>query len=319
MDDATLNPVPDARQEHEHDLLQIVELLAAKLGQPDGDPVALDGGITNRNYRACLGGRDYVIRVPGKDTSLLGIDREAERAANECAAAVGVAPAVAAFIADPACIVTLFAAGRGADPAALREPETLKLVATTLSTIHTRCAPLASTFDSFRIVEAYAAVAVERTGEEPRFEEAHQRAALIEAALAGPEHEPVPCHNDLLAGNFIIDGDHLWIVDWEYAGMGDRYFDLANFSVNNELEGEAEEELLATYFGAPPAPAQIASLRLMRFMSDFREAMWGVVQGSVSELEFDFAAYADRHFDRLRETASDPRFEGWLEDCRAAG
>ena len=62
----------------------------------------------------------------------------------------------------------------------------------------------------------------------------------------------MPCHNDLLAANFIAGPERLWIVDWEYAGMGDRYFDLANFAVNNEL-GEADEEaLLGDYFGEPP-------------------------------------------------------------------
>jgi hypothetical protein len=54
----------------------------------------------------------------------------------------------------------------------------------------------------------------------------------------------------------------------------------------------------------------------MRFMSDFREAMWGVVQGTVSDLDFDFAEYADKHFVRLRETAADPRFADWLRDAR---
>ena len=74
--------------------------------------------------------------------------------------------------------------------------------------------------------------------------------------------------------------------------MGDRYFDLANFAVNNELGEGAEEELLGDYFGEPATPRRLAALRLMRFMSDFREAMWGVVQGVVSELDFDFGDYA---------------------------
>ena len=56
----------------------------------------------------------------------------------------------------------------------------------------------------------------------------------------------------------------------------------------------------------------------MRFMSDFREAMWGVVQAVVSELEFDFVDYHERHFDRLRETAADPRFRGWLLEAADA-
>ena len=118
----------------------------------------------------------------------------------------------------------------------------------------------------------------------------------------------MPCHDDLLAANFIRGADQLWIVDWEYAGMGDRYFDLANFAVNNGLDEAQQETLLEAYFAEPPDERALATLRLMRFMSDFREAMWGVVQGVVSELDFDFADYHSKHFDRLPRPAADPRF-----------
>ena len=94
--------------------------------------------------------------------------------------------------------------------------------------------------------------------------------------------------------NFIDDGERTWIVDWEYAGMGDAYFDLANFTVNNELDADGERALLDGYGGGDPR-----ALMLMRFMSDFREAMWGVVQQGISELDFDYAGYARRHLDRL--------------------
>ena len=113
----------------------------------------------------------------------------------------------------------------------------------------------------------------------------------------------MPCHNDLLALNFIDDGSRIWIVDWEYAGMGDAYFDLANFAVNNELDEDGERALLAAYGGGDPA-----ALTVMRFMSDFREAMWGVVQQGISELDVDFVAYAKSHFERLQRTAADLRF-----------
>ena len=113
-----------------------------------------------------------------------------------------------------------------------------------------------------------------------------------------------PCHNDLLTANFIDDGSRIRIVDWEYAGMGDVFFDLANFAVNNGL-GEAEStELLHAYFGEV-TPAHERSLPLMRFMSDFREAMWGVVQQALSDLDFDFRGYADQHFERLERTAAE--------------
>ena len=73
------------------------------MGEPEGEPEPLEGGITNRNFRARFGGADYVIRVPGKDTALLEIDREAERIANERAARIGIAPPVAAMLDDPQC------------------------------------------------------------------------------------------------------------------------------------------------------------------------------------------------------------------------
>ncbi len=198
-------------------------------------------------------------------------------------------------------------------------PSTLRTVATALGRIHDGAAapdPCAS-FDSFRIVETYAATATERGASiPPAYEEAHALAGRIEAALTGPEHEPVPCHNDLLAANFIRgEADHVWIVDWEYAGMGDRYFDLANFTINNELDASDERELLHHYFDQTPSAAQLASLALMKYMSDFREAMWGVVQSAVSELDFDFTGYATKHFDRMAQTASVPDFERALEEA----
>ena len=117
-------------------------------------------------------------------------------------------------------------------------------------------------------------------------------------------------------GVTIDDGASIRIVDWEYAGMGDRFFDFGNFAVNHQLSEGDEGRLLSAYFGRLTA-AQHARLRLMRLMSDYREAMWGVLQQAISELDFDFAAYAGKHFDRLLTAAGDPRYDDWLR--QAAG
>jgi thiamine kinase-like enzyme len=320
MNDATLNPEPDARQGPGADLARIVELLEPTLGQVGGKPVSLEGGITNRNYRATFGDRSYVIRIPGKDTHMLGIDRGAEAVANKAAAAAGVAPPVAAVLTDPPVFVTEFLDGRPLEARELRRAETLAGIAAALRAVHQIDTKFTTDFSAFRIAEDYATTTLERGGTVPaRFDEALTCAREIEGTLTGPEHDPVPCHNDLLAANFICAEERVFIVDWEYAGMGDRYFDLANFAVNNELGEGGEESLLGAYFGAPPTTAQLASLRLMRYMSDFREAMWGVVQEVVSDLDFDFAAYAERHFDRLSETWVDPRFKDWLREVSEDG
>ena len=156
------------------------------------------------------------------------------------------------------------------------------------------------------MVEAYCATATTHGVAVPaEYTTAKEVADRIEQARG--VQPPVPCHNDLLNANFITDGERIWIVDWEYAGMGDRFFDLANFSVNHELSADENEELLRLYFGEA-SEDDVRSLTLMRFMSDFREAMWGVVQQGISELDFDFAEYAGSHFERSRATAADPAF-----------
>src|SRR6476620_8579520 len=299
------------------ELGRIVQTLSPKLGEPEGEPRALEGGITNRNYLVTLGGNRYVIRVPGKDTSLLGIDRSAEREANENAAAIGVAPRVVAQLDDPPCLVTEFVECREMTPEDLREPETMRSVIGSLRKVHDSGANLPTIFDSFRVVEDYRATAEGRGGEIPdAFDEAHEQARAIEQALSGSEHDPVPCHNDLLAGNFLRGSERIWIVDWEYAGMGDRYFDLANFAINNELEESQHSELLGDYFSEDASPRRVATLRLMLFMSDFREAMWGVVQTVASDLDFDFKDYSATHFERMRKTAENDSFDGWLQEAR---
>jgi thiamine kinase-like enzyme len=298
---------------------QIVQQLAPQLGEPEGQSRPLEGGITNRNYLVTLGGKAYVVRVPGKDTDLLGIDREAERQANESAAQLGIAPPVAAMLTDPPALVTEFVEGEGMSEKDLQDPATVARIAPELRRMHDSGTTLPTEFDTPRIAEDYAGIARERGVEiPPAYEEASRFAAAIKAAASGPEHDPVPCHNDLLAANFLDDGKRIWIFDWEYAGMGDRYFDLGNYSVNNGLEESGQGVLLEWYFDEPADARRKATLNLFRFMSDFREAMWGVVQQGVSDLDFDFPGYAKKHFDRMLKTAADPKFDGWLREARGA-
>jgi thiamine kinase-like enzyme len=265
----------------------------------------LGGGITNHNLKVAVDGEVFVLRVVGKDTKLLGIDRTVELAATEAAAAVGVGPEVVAFVEPEGWLITRFIEGETPPLERMRQPEMLARVAGALRAFH-EGPPVSGSFDSFRVVEIYRDTARERGGTVPdAFEWAHEIAERIEAQRRGAT--PRPCHNDLLNANFLDDGERLRIVDWEYAGMGDVFFDLANFSINHELDTVASTTLLAAYFGET-READLRALELMRFMSDFREAMWGVVQTAVSELDFDFAAYAREHFERLARTASGPAF-----------
>jgi thiamine kinase-like enzyme len=274
----------------------------------------LGGGLTNHNFKVTVGGEAFVVRVGGQDTELLGIDRRAEHGAAVVAAAVGVGPEVIAFVEPEGCLVTRFVEGAPVPADEIRSPASIARVAAALRAIHDG-PTVPGRFDPFRVVEAYRDTVLARGRPAPDgFAGAKTVADRIESALG--QREERPCHNDLLNANFIADGGRLWIVDWEYAGMGDPFFDLANFAVNNGLDEAGDHELLTAYLGGIDEDAR-SRLVVMRFMSDLREAMWGAVQQAVSALDVDFVAYADEHFERLEETADSARFRDALQTIQA--
>jgi thiamine kinase-like enzyme len=279
---------------------------------------ALEGGITNRNLLVDVDGERFVVRLTGADTHLLGIDREVERIANTRAADLGLAPEVFAFLEPERYLVTRFVVGKPVPAAVMRGPAMLTRVAAMLHEFH-ESDPLPGTFDCFRIPEISAANARERGVAIPEaYGAALERAREIEAAFDSSPEPRVPCHNDLLNANFLREqsdaNDRLWLLDWEYAGMNERYFDLGNLTVNNELDADSETALLEAYFGAV-TPRGRARLALMKIMSDLREAMWGVVQQGISTIDFDYVGYARQHFDRLLGNAAAPGYRALLDDA----
>ncbi|OLC23882.1 MAG: hypothetical protein AUG06_00625 [Actinobacteria bacterium 13_1_20CM_2_65_11] len=265
----------------------------------------LAGGITNHNYKVEVHGEYFVLRMGGAQTSLLGIDREVEHQASLRAAEVGLGPQVAGYFENEGWLVTRFIDGRPIPPEEMRRPETIRRVAAAVREFHD-AAPIPGRFDAHAVVEEYRREAEAHGVAIPdAYSPAHEISERIRR-VRGPQ-PLVPSHNDLLNANFLDDGE-IRIVDWEYAGMGDRFFDLANLSVNHEFGPAEDEVLLASYFGETTA-VRIAALAMMKFMSDFREAMWGVLQSGISELDFDFSAYATKHFDRLAAHARTLRIE----------
>jgi thiamine kinase-like enzyme len=279
--------------------------------------VPIAEGRTNRNFRVTAGEESFFLRLAGKDTELLGIDRTAEQDAARAAAGAGVGPEVFVYLPELGCLVTRWIDADPLDEGDLERQEILRPVVDAIKAIHAG-PPLRWSFDPFRIVEDYRRISEERGVHVPAaYDDAHEKASVIEAAFASDPMPLRPCHNDLLEANFLLRDGHVWVVDHEYAGMGDPFFDLGNLSINNALSDDAQERLLAQYFGEP-TDAHRARLKLMRIMSDFREAMWGVVQQGLSTLDIDYVEYSTKHFDRLSTTMADARFDDWLETARGS-
>jgi len=285
------------------DLAAAIAQLERELG-PAGEPRPLDGGLTNRNYRVRFGDRDTVVRLCGKDTAALGIDRATEALATARAATLGIAPEVIAQL--DGVLVCGFLEGAVLDAAGVRAR--LGDAARMLRAFHESGA-LATAFDVYRLVADQAALAPV-PGD---FDALLATARRIQALRA--RDAVVACHNDLLPANFVATAGGLRLLDWEYAGMNDRYFDLANLAANSELGDEDETRLLEAYWDQAPTRQQVATLKVMRVVSSLREAMWGVAQQALSDLDIDYAAYADEHFARLRAR---PDLEEWIAVAQTA-
>ena len=272
----------------------------------------LPGGVTNRNYVVTVDDASWVVRVPGERTELLGIDRANELEAATRASDLGISPPMLGELPDVRTPITSFVPGQHLESAAFAER--LHDVVPLLKRFH-GSGPLRGSFTIHRVVEWHARDAATHDVMPPStYERLHQQSRRIEKAFNAAPTPQVPCHNDLLPANVLFGDDRVWLLDFEYAGMNDVFFDLGNLSVNAGLSDAAEHELLRLYFGSV-TPARWARLQLMKMMSEFREGMWAVVQQAISTLDTDFVAYADERLGNCERLVARPEFTVWLEDA----
>jgi thiamine kinase-like enzyme len=271
----------------------------------------LKGGLTNRNYLLDCEGERFVLRVMGDNSRLLGINRRAEYACLQAAHEIGIGAEVMAFFPQKGALVTRFVTGRVLTPQNLKSPAVLRRVVVSLGRYHERSNG-AGTFSAFDTVRRYYSQGRKRKVLFPdNIDRALQILARIEDQRGLPDRV-CHCHNDLLSSNLVDDRRSVWILDWEYGGAGDPFFDLGNLAANNRFDRDQETFLLQSYFGKT-RDADLRQLRLMRLASDIREAMWGFLQTAISKLDFDYQTYARRHYKRfLQGSERAARAYGWL-------
>lgn len=274
----------------------------------------LPGGITNRNYKVTVDGESFVLRLGGTETQFLGIDRKTEYECSRLAAQIGIAPEPIAFLEPEGYILGRFILGKGIPAEQIGTQENIRRVVQSIKAYHALDF-FPGTFSPFRVAEEYAKTASSFNVTLPQKMNLFlERSREIENAMYGREPlQARPCHNDLLNGNFIDDGTCIRILDWEYAGMGDIFFDLGNFAAQHDFNNEQDELLLKAYFGALN-DSQRARQKLMKIMSDLREAMWAQVQIGVSQLDFDYAGYGKKYFDRFEANTNGTEYNQWLKE-----
>jgi thiamine kinase-like enzyme len=271
--------------------------------------IKISGGITNHNFKLETENGNFMLRLAGERTELLGINRAHEFTSAQTAFQVGVGAEPIVFLEPHMAILTRFIGGAETlEPRSARNH--LEQIVGLLRRYHSAPA-FPSSFNPFQTVRNYYTLALEYGVKFPNdLDSILTQMNRIETVLQ-PHARECSCHNDLLPANLLFDGSSLFIVDWEYAGNGNPFFDLGNLAVNLELDAVQCQELLRLYFGSS-SPELLAQLHLMRLASDLREAFWGFLQAGISSLEFDFMEYGEKHLERFRQNVETEEFELWL-------
>lgn len=277
-------------------------------------PIA--AGLTNQNYRVEVDGHSHFVRLPGPSTELLAIDRGNELHNTRAAATAGVGPRVIHHDPTSGALVLEWIHGRTMSNASFAEAGTPARIVAALRRLH--AGPrFRDDFDMFRLTERYLRVVDERSIRIPEgYLEHMPLVARIEVALAANPLPTVPCHNDLLAENYLDDGERLWIVDYEYSGNNDPTFELGNTAQELGFDAARQEELCAAYFGPErfprEGPALLARMRLQMILSDVGWTLWAAIQAAISSIDYDFWGWAQERWGRASAALDGPDFGALL-------
>jgi thiamine kinase-like enzyme len=271
----------------------------------------LSGGLTNSNFLVETGGIRYVVRIPGESTQLLAVDRANERHNAEAAATTGVSPRVVDYVDEWSVMVLEFVDGETMSADRLREPSMPGRIAGSLRRLHVGPRFLLD-FDMFRTTERYLEVVAERDVPIPSgFVDRMATVAEVEGALAVNALPAVPCHNDLLAENYIDDGRQLWIIDFEYSGNDDPCFELGDTAQECGYDDELRAALCSAYFGRDD-PVQLTRMELFALMADVGWTLWAAIQARISSIDYDFWGWAVERWDRAVTVMDAETFPGLL-------
>lgn len=298
--------------------MPIIEDVVAKIDDWRGKNISiqpLTGGLTNPNYKVTVDGVPYFVRVPGESSALLAIDRQNEYYNTRAAAEAGVGPVVHYYLPEFHAMVLEFLPGKTMSNASLNAPGMPALAARAIRSLH-QGPRFLTDFNMFRLTEYYLRLCEERDIPIPEGYPARLATIKrIEQAVSVHPLPTVPCNNDLLAENYIFDGERLRIIDYEYSGNNDPCFELGNTCQELQYDESHIAEVCAEYFGSPRAD-MIARMKLNMVMSDVGWALWAAIQAKISKIDYNFWGWATERWGRGVAKMDSSDFPGWLEIVR---
>jgi len=275
----------------------------------------LPGGLTNRNYKVTTPDGAFVARLSEPGTALLAIDRDCEYRNSVTAAAAGAGAPVIEYRPHDHLLVVGYLDGRTLTAEDVQAPDNIPRIAQSCRRLHDG-GRFGNDFNMFDVQRGYLAVARERGFRIPTgYDDLLPHCQAAEQALAGRPAKTVPCHNDLLAANFIDDGDRIWLIDYELSGNNDACFELGNIAAESHLDDDALAALVTAYDGKPSS-SRIARAKLLGLVSMYGWTLWGAIQNGASPIDFDFWGWAMERFEGAARGFTKAGFHSMLEDVQ---
>jgi thiamine kinase-like enzyme len=272
----------------------------------------LSGGITNRNYKVTLGSGPVVVRVYEHESSALAINRENEYRNSVAAADAGAGASVIEYLPDANMLIVGWIEGRTFTEADVRKPENLPRIAEACRVLHAGPG-FVNDFNMFEIQARYLTLVRERGFRlPPRYVEFLPQVERMRRVMAASPEVTVPCNNDLLAGNFIDEGQRIRLIDYEYSGNNEASFELGNIWSESTLPDELLEVLVHAYWqglGEQALEAKVARARLWGLMSKYGWTLWASISASISPIDFDYWGWGMEKYERAVAEFDGPEFE----------
>ncbi len=295
--------------------MSVIEEVVSKIGDWQGRHVAiqpLTGGLTNSNFKVEVDATPFFVRVSGESTELLAVDRNNEYFNSKAAAEAGVGPKVLYYLPEFQVMVLEFIHGTTMSNAALNADGMPARIAQAVKCLHTGPRFLTN-FNMFRLTEFYLDICKEHGIRIPDgYADRMPTVRRIEMALLAKPLPTVPCHNDLLAENYMDDGKALRLIDYEYSGNNDPCFELGNTCQELKYDEARIAEVCAAYYGFP-TPDKISRMKLHMIMSDVGWGLWAAIQAKISKIDYDFWGWATERWGRAVEKMDSADFFAWLK------
>jgi len=302
-------PLTDAQ------LNRLLDLFPAVAGRPR-KLQDLSGGLTNRNVKVIIPDAVYVARCVDTGRNFLGIDRDEEYYNTKAAEQAGVGAPVIDYRPDLGILLLGYLNGKTLSNDDFQRPGVVAKVAAGCRALH-EGPRFRGRFDMFERQPRYLKT-VRDNGFKIPFDylDHADTFALIERALTATDQTTVPCNNDLLAGNFIEDGERVWIIDYEYSGNNDPCFELGNIWSECGLSTDQLDELVTTYYRRR-LRHKIARAHLQGIVAKYGWTLWGCIQSASSALEFDYWGWAMERYEAAVAEFKAPHFTRLLDDISA--